>query len=36
VVAVVPGESHGSLNKGFGEQGDFATKEVERFLASLR
>jgi acetyl esterase/lipase len=36
VVAVVPGESHGSLNKGFGEEGDFATKEVERFLASLR
>ena len=36
VVAVVPGESHSSLNKGFGEEGDFATKEVERFLASLR
>ena len=36
VVAVVPGESHGSLNMGFGEEGDFATKEVERFLASLR
>lgn len=36
VVAVVPGESHGSLNKGLGEKGDFATGEVERFLASLR
>lgn len=36
VVAVVPGESHGSLNKGLGEQGDFATTEVERFLASMR
>lgn len=36
VVAVVPGESHGSLNKGLGEKGDFATGEVERFLASVR
>ncbi|WP_245600228.1 alpha/beta hydrolase [Sphingomonas jaspsi] len=36
VVAVVPGESHGSLNKGLGEEGDFATGEVERFLVSLR
>lgn len=36
IVAVVPGESHGSLNKGLGEKGDFATGEVERFLASLR
>jgi acetyl esterase/lipase len=36
VVAVVPGESHGSLNKGLGEEGDFATKEVGRFLVSLR
>ena len=36
VVAVVPGESHGSLNKGLGGEGDFATKEVERFLAAIR
>jgi acetyl esterase/lipase len=35
-VAVVPGESHRSLNTGLGEQGDYATKEVERFLASVR
>lgn len=33
-VVVVRGESHGSLNKGLGEKGDFATAEVERFLAS--
>lgn len=35
-VVAVPGESHGSLNKGLGEEGDFATGEVDRFLASLR
>ncbi|HET7709771.1 MAG TPA: alpha/beta hydrolase [Sphingomicrobium sp.] len=35
-VVPVPGESHGSLNKGLGEQGDFATAEVDRFLATLR
>ena len=35
-VIPVPGESHGSLNKGLGEKGDFATGEVDRFLASLR
>lgn len=34
-VAVVPNESHGSLNKGLGEKGDFATGEVERFLATI-
>lgn len=32
----VPGESHGSLNKGLGEDGDFATAEVDRFLSGLR
>jgi len=35
-VVVVPGESHGSLNKGLGETGDFATKQVEGFLAGVR
>lgn len=35
-VVAVPGESHGSLNKGLGEAGDFATAEVDRFLAGLR
>lgn len=35
-VVAVPGESHGSLNKGLGEDGDFATGEVDRFLASFR
>jgi acetyl esterase/lipase len=35
-VFAVPGESHGSLNKGFGESGDFATEEVGRFLAGAR
>ena len=34
-VVPVPGESHGSLNTGLGEKGDFATGEVERFLASI-
>jgi len=33
-VVVVPGESHGSLNKGLGDAGDFATGQVERFLAA--
>lgn len=32
----VPNESHGSLNKGLGEEGDFATAEVDRFIAALR
>jgi len=32
----VPGESHSSLNKGLGEPGDFATGEVDKFLAGLR
>lgn len=32
-VVVVPGESHGSLNKGLGEAGDFATDQLARFLA---
>ena len=36
LVVAVPGESHGSLNKGLGETGDFATGEVDRFLAALR
>lgn len=35
-VVAVPGESHASLNKGLGEDGDFATGEVDRFLAGLR
>ena len=35
-VVAVPGESHGSLNKGLGESGDFATGQVEAFLAGLQ
>lgn len=35
-VVPVPGESHGSLNKGLGEAGDLATEQVERFLAETR
>jgi hypothetical protein len=35
-VIIVPNESHGSLNKGLGEVGDFATEQVERFLADAR
>lgn len=35
-VVVVPGESHGSLNKGLGDKGDFATGEAERFLTIVR
>jgi acetyl esterase/lipase len=35
-VVAVPGESHGSLNKGLGEGGDFATGQIETFLARLR
>ena len=35
-VVAVPGESHGSLNKGLGEVGDFATEQVERFLLAAR
>ena len=35
-VVPVPGESHGSLNKGLGEAGDFATGEVDKFLAAMR
>ncbi len=35
-VIAVPGESHGSLNKGLGEAGDFATEQVERFLGAAR
>ena len=35
-VIAVPGESHGSLNKGLGEGGDFATKQIERFLDDTR
>ena len=34
-VVAVPGESHGSLNKGLGEAGDFATEQVGQFLADL-
>lgn len=34
-VAAVPGESHGSLNKGLGETGDYATEQIDRFLAEL-
>ena len=35
-VVAVPGESHGSLNKGLGEAGDFATEQLEGFLAGLQ
>jgi acetyl esterase/lipase len=35
-VVAVPDESHGSLNKGLGEAGDFATEQVEGFLAGAR
>lgn len=35
-VVAVPDESHGSLNKGLGEAGDFATEQVEGFLAGVR
>lgn len=35
-VIAVPGESHSELNKGFGNPDDFATKQVERFLADIR
>jgi len=35
-VVAVPGESHGSLNKGLGEAGDFATEQAEKFLAGAR
>lgn len=31
-VVAIPDESHGSLNKGLGEAGDFATEQVEGFL----
>ena len=34
-VVAIPGESHSSLNKGLGTSGDFATQEIERFMASL-
>jgi acetyl esterase/lipase len=35
-VVPVPGESHTTLNRGLGEPDDFATAEVDRFLARLR
>lgn len=35
-VVVVPGESHSSLNRGLGEDRDFATDAVDRFLAGTR
>jgi len=35
-VVAVPGESHGSLNKSLGEAGDFATEQVEGFLAGAQ
>jgi acetyl esterase/lipase len=35
-VVAVPGESHGSLNKGLGLAGDFATQQVEGFLEGAR
>src|SRR4249919_665789 len=35
-VVAVPGESHGSLNKGLGGAGDFATEQIERFLVAAR
>jgi acetyl esterase/lipase len=36
IVIAVPDESHGSLNKGLGEAGDFATEQVESFLVESR
>ena len=35
-VVAVPDESHGSLNKGLGESGDFATEQIAKFLAAAR
>ena len=35
-VVPVPGENHGSLNRGLGEAGDFATGEIDRFLTAIR
>ncbi len=35
-VIPVPGESHRTLNKGLGDDGAFATDEVDRFLSRLR
>ena len=35
-VVAVPGESHGSLNKGLGEAGDFATEQIDGFWQRLR
>lgn len=35
-VVPVPGKTHGSLNKELGDAGDFATGEVDRFLAGIR
>ncbi|MDP9421522.1 MAG: alpha/beta hydrolase [Pseudomonadota bacterium] len=35
-VVAVPGESHGSLNKGLGEAGDFATGQINQFLNATR
>ena len=35
-VVAVSGENHGSLNKGLGETGDFATEQVAAFLAGTR
>jgi arylformamidase len=34
-VVAVPGESHGSLNKGLGQADDFATEKVNGFLAAV-
>jgi len=36
LVVPVPGENHGSLNRGLGEVGDFATGKIDRFLATIR
>lgn len=36
VVAAVPGESHRTINQDLGKQGEFATSEVERFLAAVQ
>ena len=35
-VLPVPGESHMTLNRGLGEGDDFATGQIDRFLAALR
>jgi len=35
-VTPVPDSSHAKINRGLGGEGDFATQQVDRFIASLR